>query len=115
MNAYSAITPALCEAADNREARAGKMTYAEAAMIVAAERGPRPIVRVPVSTTYSGLSNEARFDEAMRMFDGITAREEWDRAVKRVLACPVAASVDHMHAIAAGERRSAARDADKED
>lgn len=79
------------------EAANDRLTYAEAAMIVAAERGPRPIVRVPVSTTYSGLSKEARFDEAMRMFDGITAREEWDRAVKAVLARP---------APAAGQRRA---------
>lgn len=70
------------------EAANDRLTYAEAAMIVAAERGPRPIVRVPVRHTYSGLSNEARYLEAARMFDGITAREEWDRAVKAVLARP---------------------------
>ena len=71
------------------EAANDRLTYAEAAMIVAAERGPRPIVRVPVRHTYSGLSNEARYLEAARMFDGITAREEWDRAVKAVLARPL--------------------------
>lgn len=65
-----------------------RLTYAQAAMQVAAERGPRPIVRVPISHSYSGLSNEARYLEAIRMFDGITAREEWDRAVTRVMARP---------------------------
>lgn len=49
------------------------------------------------------------------------AQREFDRwqadTVEAVIiaANPVAASVDHMHAIAAGERRSAARDAEKED
>lgn len=62
-----------------------RLTYAQAAMQVAAERGPRPIVRVPVRHSYSGLSNEARYEEATRMFDGITAREEWDRAVTRAM------------------------------
>lgn len=71
------------------EAANDRLTYAEAAMIVAAERGPRPIVRVPVSHSYSGLSNEARYLEATRMFDGITAREAWDDAVKAVLARPL--------------------------
>ncbi|KQM62408.1 MULTISPECIES: hypothetical protein [unclassified Sphingomonas] len=66
-----------------------RLTYEAAALIVAAERGPRPIVRVPVSHSYSGLSNEARYLEATRMFDGITAREEWDRAVTAVLARPL--------------------------
>lgn len=71
------------------EAANDRLTYAEAAMIVAAERGPRPIVRVPVSHSYSGLSSEARYLEATRMFEGITAREEWDRAVNAVLARPL--------------------------
>ena len=66
-----------------------RLTYAEAAMIVAAERGPRPIVRVPVSHGYSGLSNEALLVQQYRMHDGITAREEWDRAVKALLARPL--------------------------
>lgn len=66
-----------------------RLTYAEAAMAVAAERGPRPIVRVPVSHSYSGLSNEALYEQQRRMHDGITAREEWDRAVKAALARPL--------------------------
>lgn len=65
-----------------------RLTYAEAAMIVAAERGPRPIVRVPYSTGYAGMSNEALLEQQYRMHDGITARKAWDDAVKAVLARP---------------------------
>jgi hypothetical protein len=68
------------------EAANDRLTYAEAAMIVATERGPRPIVRVPVSHSYSGLSNEALYEQQRRMHDGITARKAWDDAVTAVLA-----------------------------
>lgn len=76
-----------------------RLTYAEAAEIVASQLGPRPIVRVPSTYSYPGKSNAALLDEQHRMHAGITAREEWDRAVKRVMARP---AVAEMHLTAGG-------------
>lgn len=108
MNAPFRITPALCEAADDREARAaGELIERyRAGLAVAIRNAPDPWTKEEATRCLRKVEAQAKRIDQRQMFAAHTALVWLGRNMNgpRIDA-----------AIAAGERRSAARDADKED
>ncbi len=102
------ITPALCEAADDREARAaGELIERyRAGLAVAIEHGADQCIREEARQCLAKVEGWAK---------AIAARQHFAATNALIFLGRNAHGPRIDAAIAAGERRSAARDADKED